>query len=341
MIHTKNNNSTKLIRVYNTFLSNLKQLIDILKNLRDMLFKAEKALLISKKLSDKLNELYALLVATDISLLAMSNIPYVGAVAKVVQKVVTQIKKVVEQAKTKVNRLEQKIKPHREKVKKFGEYIDKILKPLLKIQQFITKEEQLLSATYQANDGLPASRYKDISLDKLHKTSDKLNSILAVPIGIIDKVNKLLATTQDIVKEIQKLCGLISKVIQPIIAMMDELDRVTGVLKKLSKVLTKKISIKLGFFSISMSIEKILNATGSIPGLSILTKIATKILKPILSALGLRVDSIPGLDGGVGNLGKVFGKLNVLDKLKQAITKQFATLTIQENPQGTFKNVNA
>ena len=123
--------------------------------------------------------------------------------------------------------------------------------------------------------------------------------------------------------------------------MMDELDRVTGVLKKLSKALTKKISIRLGFISFSLSIEKILNATGSIPGLSLLTKLATKVLDPILKVLGLKVDSIPGLGGGVGNLGKVFGKLNVLDKLKQSITKEFTALTTQENPQETFKKIDA
>ncbi len=340
-IASQNNNSTKLIGIYKKFLENLKLVIDKLKILRKLLSEVEKALMISKRLNDMVNDLYNLLVATDLSLLAMSNIPYVGPVAKAVQKVVSQIKKVVKQAKSKINQLERKIKPHREKIRKFGLYIDKILKPLIEIQRFVTKEEQLLSTTYESTDGLPDSRYKNISLDKLHSTSDKLNGLLVAPMEIINKVTQLLSATDAIVKEIDKLCALITTIIKPIIKMMDELDRVTGVLKSLSKALAKKVTVNLGFFKFSLSIEKVLNAAGNIPGLSVLTKLATKILKPILNALGLKVDKIPGLDGGVGNLGKVLGNLNMVEKLKNSMMEQFAVLTTKEKPQTTFKKIDA
>lgn len=239
----QNNNSTRLIQVYKKFLSNLSSLLKLLKTLRDMLFKVEKTLLISKKLSDKLNQLYTLLLTIDTTLMAMTPIPYVGAVAKVIQKVVSQIKKVIKQAKTKVNKLESKIKPHREKIAKFRTYIDKILKPLIQIESFMTKEEKLLSTTYNSTSNLPDSRYKNVSLDRLHSTSNKLSAILVPPIEIVNKVTDLLSVTQGIVKEIEKLCSLISKVISPIIKIMKELDRVTGVLKSLGKALTKKLTI--------------------------------------------------------------------------------------------------
>lgn len=341
MIATQQNNSTELIQVYKKFLANLKFLLDQLKTLRTMLFQVERTLLISKKLSDKLNELYILLLSVDATLMAMMPIPYVGAVAKVVQKVVSKLKKVVKQAKDKVNRIERRIKPHREKIAKFRGYIDKIIKPLVQIQKFITIEEKLLSITYDSTTNLPSSRYKNISLAKLHSTSDILNKILVPPMKLVNKISKLLSSIKDIVKEIEKLCALISKIISPIVKMMGELDRVTGVLKGLGKALSKKLTINLGFFKFSLSIEKILNAAGNIPGLSLLTKMATKILKPILSALGLKIDSIPGLGGGVGNLGKVLDKLNLAEKLKKTMTEDFSALTSQENPQGTFKQVNA
>lgn len=338
---THANNSTKLIGIYKKFLSNLGFLIKQLKLLRKMLFNVEKALLISKRLNDKLNDLYDMLVATNISLLAMSGIPYVGPVAKVVQKVVAKIKKVVQQAKTKVNKLERKIKPHREKIRKFRGYIDKILKPLLEIERFIQKEEKCLSATYESNKDLPDSRYKNISLDKLHRTSAQLNAILVAPLSIIAKVTDLLKETKALLREVNKLCDLVNAVIEPIVKMMDELDRVTGVLKSLSKALKKKVSVNLIFYRFSLSIEKVLNAAGNIPGLSVLTKLATNILKPILNSLGLKVDNIPGLGGGVDNLGAILGKLNVIEKIKHNMMEQFETLTGKEKPQNTFKGINA
>lgn len=341
MTTAQNNNSTQLIQVYQKFLGNLRALLNTLKKLREMLFKVEKTLLISKKLSDKLDELYILLLSVETTLMAMTPIPYVGAVAKVVHKVVSQIKRVVKPAKTKVNKIESKIKPHRRKIAKFRGYIDKILKPLTKIERFITNEEKMLSTTYNSTSSLPDSRYKNVSLDRLHNTSNTLNKILVPPIEIVNKVTGLLSSTQGIIKEVEKLCSLISKVISPIVKMMDELDRVTGVLKNLSKALQKSLTINLGFFKFSLSIEKILNAAGNIPGISILTKMATKILKPILGALGLKVDKIPGLGGGVGNLGQVLGKLDVMEKIKKNIMGQFGVLTSNENPQTTFKKVNA
>lgn len=340
MITSQNNKSTQLIRIYQKFLSDLRALIRLLKKLKDTLLQVEEALLISKKVSDKLDELYVLLLTVDTTLMAMTPIPYVGTVAKVVQKVVAKIKKVVYKAKTKVNKIERKIKPHREKLAKFRGYIDKTLKPLLKMESFIAGESKLHGTTYETTKNLPDSRYKNLSMDRLHSTSETLQSMLAAPMELVARIIDLLSKTQELIKQVEKLCSLISKVIKPIVKMIDELDRVTGGLKKLGKVLTKTLTVNLLFTKISLSIEKILNSAGNIPGINILTKMATKILRPILGSLGLKVTNIPGLGGGVGNLTEALRKLDVMEKLKESAQEQFTVLTSKESPETNFKSVN-
>lgn len=336
---TKSTDQTKhtvsLIRNLNNMDGNLKELIERFKSLQKILEDLEETLMISKKLADKLSELYTLLVITEKALMALSCVPYVGPVAKVAKQVVTQIKNVVKQAKTRVNDLEKKIKPHRKKISKFKEDIDKIVNKLSKVDDFVKKDNQLVSTAHIMSSALPTSRYKNVSQKRLNYASKLQNKILIVPDEILEQINKLLSATDSIIEVIEKLCDIINLVFKPIIDVIDELDRLLVVVNQINKVMDKKINVVFKRISVKDILELLDN-----PLLAGPKKIVENLLEPLLKELGLSMDNIPGLGESVGSLGKVFENLNKMDKLKTTMMESVSLFTGDQNPQKTFKQVD-
>ncbi len=316
--------------------SNLMKLIRRFRVLQKVLKDLEDILMISKKLADKLGELKVLLLIVEKALMALSGAPYVGPFAKAAQQVVAQIRKVVSQAKKRVDDLEKKIKPHREKIAKFREYIDKIVNKLSKVDGFVKKDNQLVSAAHITTSALPPGRYKNVSQRRLNHASDLQNKILIIPKDILDQVENILSQIDPIIDAIEQLCKIINKVFKPIITVMDELDRVLFVVKDINKVMDKKIYVVLKYMSIKDVLELLDN-----PVFAAAQKIIKPLLDPLLKQLGMGVVGVPGLGQSVGSLGKVFGKLGEMDKLKNQIIESITLFTGDQNPQKTFKQVDA
>ena len=338
---SKNNNKTvQLLDTYQKFMSDIDKLVSIQKKLKDILFQLEQSLLISRRLLNKLNKLYTLVFAANAILLALSPIPYVGAVAKPLQKIVGKIKSLVSEARNRVKRIENKIKPHRKKLAEFREYITQMIQPIVKVENFITEEKKLLNISYEANKNLPKSRYKNLLLDRLNNTSGVLDGMMTTPMELISNATNTLSEIQILTKQIDELCDLVATVIKPVVEMTDELDRVTGNLKNLNTELDRTLTVNLGVTRSSLSIGGILKSASGTPGINLLIKMAEEILAPILGSLGLKVVKIPGLEGRVSDLEKVSEKLDVIDGLKKSVQEQLTALTTKENPQTNFKSID-
>ncbi len=333
--------TVSLIKNLTSLDNNLLQLIHRFQTLQNTLEDLEETLMISKKLADKLGELQILLLITEKALQALSSVPIVGPVIKIAQKVVAQLKNIVKQAKKRVDSLERKIKPHREKLAKFRKHIEKIVRNLTKVDGFVKKDKQLMTVAHTMTSALPESRYKIVSQKRLNFASNLQNKILIIPNEILVQVNKLLSATDSIIEVIEKLCHIINQVFKPIIILMDELDRILLGVKDINNILQKKITINLLIKKITLTVKEIIMIYLTNPLFYAAKVMIEKMLNTVLKKMGMGVDSIPGLGQSVGSLGKVFGKLNEMEKLKKEMINALNLLTGDKNPQKTFKQVDA
>lgn len=337
----KTKHTVNLIQNLSSLDENLLKLIKRFQSLKNTLEDLEETLMISKKLADKLGELQILLLITEKALQALSSLPIIGPVIKIAQKVVAQLKNIVKQAKSRVDDLEKKIKPHREKIAKFRIHIDKIVRNLTKVDGFVKKDKQLISVAHMMTSALPESRYKNVSQNRLNFASNLQNKILIIPNEILEQVNNLLSATDSIIETIEKLCKIINQVFKPIIILMDELDRILLGVKDINHILQKKLTVNLLIKKITVTVKEIIMIYLSNPFFYMAKIMIEKMLSTVLKKMAMKVDSIPGLGQSVGSLGKVFGKLNDMEKLKKEMIKALNQLSGDKNPQQTFKQIDA
>ncbi len=318
---------------------NLEELIEKFKSQTNTLEETEKRLLISKRICEKLDELFNVLENAETALSGLLNISYVGDVAQESHKSEVKIKEEVDQSKIKANELERKIKTYRDMLAKYRAYIKKTVKALTDIDKFLKKEGQQVDKTHKMNMQLQDSRYKNLSQERLNNSSKLQIKLLKVPNEVVDKVNDLTVKIELNLTEIQELCETAEEVTTPIQEVLSEAKRIVSTVDKINEALNKVLSITYSGGKTALAIKKIITVTEATPGIKDLTVSAVDILEPLLKELLVNTNEITGIDPCLKSLENIVAKLRTIEKHKNEIQKAISTFIDKNNPQETFDQV--
>ncbi len=318
---------------------NLEELIEKFKSQTTTLEETEKELLISKKISEKLNEVYDVLEKAGNALSGLLNISYVGDVAKESHKSELNIREEIEQPKAKANELERKIRSYRNMLAKYRAYINTTVKALTDTEKFLKKEGQQADKTHKMNTKLPDSRYKNLSQERLNNSSELQIKLLEIPNIVVDKVIDLIAKIESNLFDIQKLCETAEKVTIPIQEVLSEANRIINTVDKINEALNKVLSVTYPGGKTALAIKKIITITEATTGIKDLTISAVDILEPLLKELMVNTVEIAGIGPSLESLEKAVAKLRTIEKDKNEIQSAISNFIDKNNPQETFDQV--